>query len=99
MESAGEMALATKARRKANLHQTRSFIAEQLFCPFDATFKDILIRCKARQSKLDCCCGRHGLRVKQKESSSWRPKQCSGNGRLSSVRSSTSTGQFTMAGG
>src|SRR5215467_10733996 len=48
MESAGEMALATKARRKANLHQTRSFIAEQLFCPFDATFKDILIRCKAQ---------------------------------------------------
>src|SRR5215470_12932942 len=48
MESAREMALATKARRQANLRQVRGLIVKQLFCPFDAAFKDILIRCKAQ---------------------------------------------------
>jgi len=48
MESASEMALATKARRQANLRQVRRLILEQLFCSFDAACKQILIRCKAQ---------------------------------------------------
>ena len=39
MESASEMALATKARGQANLRQVRRLIMEQLFCPFDTAFK------------------------------------------------------------
>ena len=53
----------------------------------------------ARPSRPACCCGRAGWRAAPSASSSWRPRPCSGSGRSSCARSSTSTGRCTTAAG